>query len=298
MNSVISTTKSACFLGFKHVFPEIPVNSGCFAPIRFNVPESTFLNATLPRPVAGCAAEVAQRVADVVMGALGRAIPERVSAGIFGTVCNLTIGGVDEQVGPYVMYMFNGGGYGGHDAADGLNYGSGTISVARSQPVELYEQRYPVRIRKFALREESGGPGKYRGGLGAEIETEFLRGEGTASTIGDRGRFAPKGLAGGMEGAKTELEFLLGEQRYVSPHITKDSNIRLMPGDRVRMLTPGGGGFGDPFQRDPAQVASDVRNGYIGREAASRDYGVALREDSLDVDEAATTALRKKGKGG
>jgi N-methylhydantoinase B len=266
MNSVISTTKSASYLAFKHVFPEIPVNSGCFAPIAFDVPESTFLNATLPRPVAGCAAEVAQRIADVVMGALGQAIPERVSAGIFGTVCNLTIG---------------------------------VISVARSQPVELFEQRYPVRIVKFALREGSGGAGQFRGGLGAEIETEFLRGEGTASTIGDRGRFAPKGLDGGAEGAKCHMEFLLGEQRYVSPHLTKDSNIRMAPGDRVRILTPGGGGYGDPLTREPALVAEDLRNGYISRETARRDYGVIFKKDSLDLDEAATRAERKKaGKAG
>ncbi len=294
MNSVISTTKSASFLGFKHVFPEIPVNAGCFRPIRFVVPETTFLNATLPRPVAGCAAEVAQRVADVVMGALGQAVPERVSAGIFGTVTNLSIGGDDEQVGPYVMYMFNGGGYGGHDRGDGLSYGSGVISVARSQPVELYEQRYPVRIHKFALREDSGGAGKFRGGLGAEIETEFIRGEGTASTIGDRGRFAPRGLDGGEPGALCHLEFLLGGQRYVSPHITKDSNIRLGPGDRVRILTPGGGGFGDPLERDVAAVAEDVRCGYVGATTAREVYGVVLAGEPPRADEAATVKLRAK----
>ncbi len=298
MNSVISTTKSASFLGFKHVFPEIPVNSGCFAPIRFKVPQSTFLNATLPRPVAGCAAEVAQRVADVVMGALGRAIPERVSAGIFGTIANLSIGGTDEEVGPYVMYMFNGGGYGGHDAGDGLSYGSGVISVARSQPVELYEQRYPVRIHRFALREDSGGPGQFRGGLGAEIETEFLRGEGTASTIGDRGRFAPPGMAGGEPGALCELEFLRGGVRYVSPHLNKDSNLRMLPGDRVRLLTPGGGGFGDPLQRDPAAVAEDVRNGLVSRAQAREAYGVIFKDGvkagGTEVDEAATARRRKR----
>ncbi len=293
MNSVISTTKSATFLGFKHVFPEIPVNSGCFRPIRFEVPATTFLNATLPRPVAGCAAEVAQRVADVVMGALGQAIPERVSAGIFGTVTNLSIGGQDEEVGPYVMYMFNGGGYGGHERGDGLSYGSGVISVARSQPVELYEQRYPVRIHRFALREESAGSGKYRGGLGAEIETEFLRGEGTASTIGDRGRFAPRGLDGGGDGGKCHVEFVRDDRVYVSPHITKDSNIRMAPGDRVRILTPGGGGFGNPLEREPALVAEDVRLEYITARTAREVYGVVVQEGTGEVDEAATAALRE-----
>ena len=292
MNSVISTTKSACYLGFKHIFPDIPVNAGCFRPIRFNVPKSTFLNASLPRPVAGCAAEVSQRIADVVMGALGRAVPERVSAGIFGTICNLSIGGSDAEVGPYVMYMFNGGGYGGHREGDGLTYGSGVISVARSQPVELYEQRYPIRIRRFALREGSGGAGEYRGGCGAVIETEFLRGEGTASIIGDRGKFAPPGLNGGKDGAKCHMEFQLGGERYVSPHLTKDSNISLAPGDRILLLTPGGGGYGNPLRRDPARVAEDVRNGFVSREDARDDYGVVFQDGGFSVDEPATEALR------
>ncbi len=168
------------------------------------------------------------------------------------------------------------------------------ISVARSQPVELYEQRYPVRIHKFALREDSGGAGKFRGGLGAEIETEFLRGEGTASTIGDRGRFAPRGLNGGGPGALCHLEFLLGGQRYVSPHITKDSNLSLRPGDRVRILTPGGGGFGDPLERDAAAVAEDVRYGYIGAATAREVYGVVLVGEPPEPDEAATTEVRGK----
>ncbi len=292
MNSVISTTKSACFLAFKHVFPEIPVNSGCFTPIQFHVPHSTFLNARLPRPVAGCASEVSQRVGDVVMGALGQAIPERVSAGIFGTISNLSIGGTDREVGGYVMYMFNGGGYGGHADGDGLSYGSPVISVARSQPVELYEQRYPVRIREFALREESAGAGKWRGGFGAVIETEFVRGEGTASTIGDRGKFAPRGIEGGADGKKCHIEFNRQGRRYISPHLTKDSNIMLTPGDVVRLFTPGGGGYGDPLERVPALVLDDVRNGLISRATALADYGVVIAPEAMEVDSAATEAER------
>ncbi|MCH9046990.1 MAG: hydantoinase B/oxoprolinase family protein [SAR324 cluster bacterium] len=300
MNSVISTTKSACYLGFKHIFPDIPVNSGCFAPLHIHAPESTFLNAVLPRPVAGCAAEVSQRVADVVMGALGRAAPERAQAGIFGTVNNCTLGGIDPERGPYVAYMFNGGGYGGFEGGDGLNYGSPVISVARSQPAELYEQRYPVRIRRFALRDDSGGAGKYRGGLGAEIELEFLGEEGTLSFIADRGRFGPKGLSGGGEGAKTVLEVLDGETRYVPPHITKDANLPLRKGTRFRQATPGGGGFGNPLERDPAAVADDVRNEYVSPQSAREVYGVVLKgapkDGTLKVDEKATEALRGRKK--
>ncbi len=292
MNSVVSAATSACYLGFRHIFPEVPVNAGCFKPLTIDIPESTFLNAQLPAPVAGCSSEVSQRVGDVVMGALELAVPERGGAGIFGTITNQSIGGIDEQVGPYVMYMFNGGGYGGHHEGDGLIYGAPIISVARSQPVELYEQRYPVRIRKFAIREESAGAGEYRGGFGAIIETEFTRGVGTASVIGDRGVFSPRGIHGGGDAANCRIEFIRGDQVYIPRHGIKDSGIRLDPGDLIRLYTPGGGGYGDPLGRDPIRVAADVRNELIGRETARDVYGVVFTGDGLEIDEPATRERR------
>jgi len=293
MNSVISTTRSACYLGFKHIFPDIPVNSGCFAPIHIHAPESTFLNVQPPHSVAGCAAEVSQRIADVVMGALGKARPEMAQAGIFGTVSNIGIGGNDDARGPYVIYMFNGGGYGGFEGNDGLNYGSPVISVARSQPAELYEQRYPVRMRRFAFRNDSGGAGKHRGGVGAEIELEFLGDEASIAYIQDRGRFGPKGLAGGEDGAKCAISIVHGDDVYVSPHLTKDSGIVMHKGALMKQLTPGGGGFGNPLERDVEAVKEDVQNEFVSRKSAYEDYGVVFREDSLEVDIKKTADRRR-----
>ena len=292
MNSVISSTKSACYLAFKHIFPDISVNAGCFEPLEIHAPKTTFLNATLPRPVAGCAAEVAQRVADTVMGAIGQADPELVSAGIFGSSFNHSIGGIDPERGPYVVYMFMGGGYGGHSAGDGLSHGAPVVSVARSQPAELYELRYPVRIHKFALREESCGAGKFRGGLGFVIETELLGDEAKASFISDRGKFGPRGMLGGLDGAKTEIFIQRGNERYVPPHITKDANVPIRSGDRIRISTPGGGGYGNPLERDLELVVEDVRNEFISREAARADYGVVFKADTLEIDGEATARLR------
>ena len=293
MNSVIGTTTSACYIGLKHTFPDVPLNAGCFRPIHINAPASIFLNASLPRPVAGCAAEVSQRIIDVVMGALGQALPEHLSAGVVGTVNNLTIGGDDPDRGPYVMYMFNGGGYGGFQGGDGLTYGCGTISVSKTQPIEVFEQRYPVRIRRFALREESGGSGQYRGGFGAIIETEFTQGEATASFIGDRGRFGPRGVQEGSDGATCRVSIEHGQSTYIPEHLTKDDNVRLQPGDLIRQETPGGGGYGNPLQRDIERVVYDVRQAYISRETAHDVYGVVLQAGSLDVDREATEALRR-----
>jgi N-methylhydantoinase B len=293
MNSVIGTTKSACYIALQHTFPDVPLNAGCFRPIHIHVPPSTFLNASLPRPVAGCAAEVSQRIIDVVLGALAQAMPERMSAGIFGTVNNLTIGGIDAERGPYIMYMFNGGGYGGFKGGDGLTYGCGTISVSKTQPFEVFEQRYPVRIRQFALRQESGGAGQYRGGFGAIIETEFLQGEATASFIGDRGRFAPRGMLEGSDGAVCKVSINQGGRSYVPEHLTKDDNVRLRPGDLIRLETPGGGGYGNPLQRDIDRVVRDVQHEYISRETACQVYGVVFKDGSMEVDMEATQALRR-----
>lgn len=293
MNSVISAATSACYLGFRHIFPEIPINAGCFKPLSIHIPKTTFLNAQHPSPVAGGSSEVPQRVGDVVMGALEKATPQRGAAGIFGTVTNQSIGGSTAELGPYVMYMFNGGGYGGHPEGDGMTYGSPIISVARSQPIELYEQRYPVRIRKFAIREESAGAGRHRGGFGAIMETEFVRGEGKASVLGDRGEFGPRGLHGGKDGDLCKIEFILDNQVYVPPHGIKVSGITLKPGDLIRLHTPGGGGYGDPLERNPFLVAEDVRRQYISLETASDVYGVLFRKNMLEVDEEKTIVRRQ-----
>ena len=106
------------YIAMKHIFPDVPINAGCFTPFNFDLPETTFLNAQPPRPVAGCASEVCQRIIDVVFGALSQAIPERCYAAPMGTVTNLSVGGDDPELGPYVFYSFIGGGYGGNYLTD------------------------------------------------------------------------------------------------------------------------------------------------------------------------------------
>lgn len=292
LNSVLATTVSACCVAMKHLFPEIPLNYGFFRPFRFTVPSSTFLNAQEPRPVAGCAAEVSQRVIDVVFGALGQAIPLQVPAAAFSTVSNVAIGGDDPLHGPYVAYSFIGGGYGGSSVSDGLNNGCSTISLARTQAVEVFEQHYPLLVREYSLRQNSAGAGRHRGGLGVVFEIELRRGDAVlASLLGDRGRFAPFGAAGGRPGTNSRYTFTLDGRPYVPPHLSKDEGVVFAAGDRLRMETPGGGGFGPPEERDPERVARDVRLGYITVAAAREDYGVAL-DDEGQVDAAATATLR------
>ncbi len=291
MNSVWATTLSSVHLAVRHIFPEAPLNAGAFAPVEVIRPEGTFLDARYPRPVSGCAAEVSQRIAEAVFLALAEALPARVTAAPAGTSGNFALGGSDPQRGrDFVMYQISGGGYGGSAAGDGLANGCSTIGISKAPPVEIMEQNFPVLYRRYALREGSGGAGARRGGFGLDYEVELLRGEARASFVMDHGRAGPPGVRGGEAGAPNEVRVTRGGETIIPPHLSKAQDIPLAPGDRVRVRTPGGGGDGDPFARDPALVAEDVRLGRYAEEEAARLFGVAAPGGK--VDEAETARLR------
>jgi N-methylhydantoinase B len=268
MNSVWATTCSSVYLAVKHVFPEVPINAGTFAPLRVIRPEGTFLDARYPRPVSGCAAEVSQRIAEAVFLALAQALPEEVTAAPAGTSGNFALGGTG-----FVMYQITGGGYGGNAREDGLSNGCSTIGISKTAPVEVMEQYYPVLFRRFALREGSGGAGRHRGGFGVHYEVELREGEAAASFVMDHGRFGPPGVLGGLPGAPNVVRLHRGGETTVPLHLSKDQGLRLQAGDRVEVMTPGGGGYGDPRQRDHALVERDIRRGYYTREEALRLFG-------------------------
>jgi len=264
MNSVIATTRSAVYLAMRHIFPEVPISAGAFEPLEVLRPTGTFLDAHYPRPVSGCAAEVSQRIAEAVFAALVEALPSRVTAAPAGTSGNFGLGGHDPARGrDFVMYQLSGGGYGGNADHDGMANGCSTIGISKAPPVEIMEQNFPVLYHRYALREGSGGAGKHRGGLGLEYEIELRRGEATASFVMDHGRYGPQGALGGEDGAPNEVEVWRGGEMYVPEHLSKEQDIPLKAGDRVRVRTPGGGGYGDPAERDPELMAEDKRLGRI-----------------------------------
>jgi N-methylhydantoinase B len=189
------------------------------------------------------------------------------------------------------MYQITGGGYGGNAHEDGLTNGCSTIGISKTAPVEVMEQYYPIRFTRFALREGSGGAGLHRGGFGVHYDVELLRGEARASFVMDHGRFGPPGVLGGRDGAPNEVRIHRGGITTTPLHLSKDQGIALAPGDRVEVRTPGGGGYGDPFARDPALVLRDVRRGYFGAAQAEALWGVVIRDGV--VDEAATATLRR-----
>ncbi|MCB1339693.1 MAG: hydantoinase B/oxoprolinase family protein, partial [Pseudooceanicola sp.] len=245
MNSVRATTYSAVYLAMRHIFPEVPMSAGAFEPLEITGIEGTFLDAKYPRPVSGCAAEVSQRIAEAVFAALVGPLPDRVTAAPAGTSGNFALGGHDPARGrDFVMYQISGGGYGGNADHDGLANGCSTIGISKAPPVEIMEQQFPVLYRRYALHEGSGGAGRHRGGFGLDYEVELRRGHARASFVMDHGRFGPQGALGGRDGAVNRVTVWQGGVAYVPEHLSKEQDIPLAPGDRVRVQTPGGGGFG------------------------------------------------------
>jgi N-methylhydantoinase B len=271
MNSVRATTLSSVYLAMRHIFPDVPISAGAFEPLTITGIEGTFLDAHYPRPVSGCAAEVSQRIAEAVFAALVQALPDRVTASPAGTSGNFGLGGHDPEKGrDYVMYQISGGGYGGNADHDGLSNGCSTIGISKAPPVEIMEQTYPILYRRYALHEGSGGAGQHRGGFGLDYEIELLRGTARASFVMDHGRSGPQGAQGGSDGAVNRVEITQGDRVIVPEHLSKAQDIALAPGDRVRVRTPGGGGYGNPAQRDPAAIAEDVRLGRYSPAQAAR----------------------------
>ena len=269
LNSVWATTMGSTLCGMKHIFADVPINSGCFAPIHVEPPRGTFLFAEYPRPVCGCAAEVSQRIMEALFGALGQAIPELTFAGPAGTSGNFSLGGFDPETGrSYVMYIFTGGGYGGWYGGDGISNGTSTIGISKSQPVEVLEQQFPVLFETFELRDGSAGAGRWRGGLGVSYKVRLLRGEAKASFMMDHGRTGPFGMLGGEPGAMNDISVSQGGVLSRPAYGSKGDGFELAAGDWVLVNTPGGGGYGSPEERPGELIERDVSRGYLTREQA------------------------------
>ena len=294
MNSVIATTKSSVYLAIKHIFPDVPINAGTFEPLHIKDPEGTFLYAKYPRPVSGCAAEVSQRIAEAVFGALVKAIPDQLFAAPAGTSGNLCIGGFDpKRDRNYVMYVISGGGYGGNSSSDGLSNGCSTIGISKTTPVEVMEQYYPVLFEEYSLHEGSGGAGKQRGGFGVNYKIKLRRGNAKVSMVMDHGRFGPQGVLGGKDGGVNRVRIERHGETYIPPHLSKDQNVIVKEGDTIRVSTPGGGGYENPFLRNPELVKLDVQRGYYTTQQVKENFGVVLNING-EIDVKNTQKLRNE----
>lgn len=247
INAVEAITYSACFYVFRCLLTDdVPATAGLMRPIRVVVPAGTVVNARPPAAVAGGNVETSQRIVDVLLRALAEAIPERIPAAASGTMNNLTIGGSDPLTGePFAYYETIAGGMGGRPTKPGVSGVHTHMTNSLNTPAEALEYSYPLRVRKYSLRRGSGGSGKYRGGDGILREIEVLT-DAEVTLLADRRKRGPWGLSGGREGASGKTSIL--RQDGMVEELPGKFNVRLSKGDRVRVETPGAGGWGKPKQ--------------------------------------------------
>jgi N-methylhydantoinase B len=273
--------------------PGADVNSGAFRPLTVITPPGTIVNAHPPAPCGGMV-EVKYCVETAVMGALAQALGGRVTGDLKGGGNHCYVGGPDPRTGEtFIFYEYPAGGTGGFEGGDGSNtVRTWTESdMTTLQPIEAVEQLYPVRVERTALREDSGGPGRWRGGLGLTREVRILVPATRLSVLAEKAVLPPFGVCGGGPGAPNRFWVRRGA-RPVQPSSLpgKVSGFPLETDDVLVMESSGGGGFGDPLARDPALVASDLAQGYVSPGAAETVYGVVWRDG--EVDRAATAARR------
>ena len=263
----------------------IPKNSGCFRPIKVLAPPGSVVNVSFPGPSVGGNTETHCRIANAVMGALAPAVKERSAATDGASHSNFLFGGRDKETDEFFCcYDLTSVGRGGRSFADGNDAVGGINGNCPHTPVEVFEYRYPWHVEEYRLVGDSGGPGTFRGGLALTKTVRSIDTEMTFSYMSDRQKLAPWGLHGGLPGGKSQLLMQRGggeawmtiSQAFNKPSPSKFANVPIHPGDRIRITSPAGGGWGPPEERDRAMVADDIREGYVSAEQAVALYGYAI----------------------
>jgi N-methylhydantoinase B len=243
INAVEAITYSACFYVFRCLLREdVPATAGLMKPIRVIAPAGTIVNAKPPAAVAGGNVETSQRIVDVLLRALAKAMPDRIPAAASGTMNNLTIGGIDPRTGaPFAYYETIAGGMGARHTKDGVSGVHTHMTNSLNTPAEALEFAYPVRLRRYTFRPQSGGTGRYRGGDGIVREMEVLT-DSQVTILADRRSRGPYGLSGGSSGAPGRT--VVRHEDGSEDELPAKASVRLRAGDRVRVESPGGGGWG------------------------------------------------------
>ena len=245
INAVDAIAYSACFYVFRCLLQEdVPASAGLMRPVRMIAPSGSVVNARPPAAVAGGNVETSQRIVDVLLRALAQAMPDRVPAGSSGTMNNLTIGGIDERTGePFAYYETIAGGMGARPDRAGVSGVHTHMTNSLNTPAEALEYAYPLRITQYSLRKGSGGSGKFPGGDGIVRELELLA-DSEVTLLADRRSRGPYGLQGGADGAAGRTEVVHHDGKCEA--LPGKTSVRLKKGERIRIESPGGGGWGKP----------------------------------------------------
>ena len=268
--------------------PSVPSNSGVWRPVTLIAPPSTITHASFPAGVAGRGATLG-RLWDVCTGCLGKIAPDKVPACTSNVDFGICLGGNNRDGEPFVFTDFLAGSWGGRPFADGID-GHPPLWLNYSNiPCEVIEKEYPLRIEQYGYLPDTGGAGKFRGGLGI-IKEYCLETEAVIQWRLDRALYPPWGLNGGKAGALAKGYHIADGQKRV----LKKETFFCKKGDRLQAMLPGAGGWGDPYKRDLEKVLRDVRDEKISIEVAKRDYGVVINEKTLEIEVEATEKLRAK----
>ena len=272
MNARISAAQSCVYYVLKAIIdPDLPTNSGAYRAIEVRAEEGSLVQARFPAAVCNANILTDQRLVDVLLGALLQAVPERVVAACSGEMNLINVGGIDPASGEYYNYVETyGGGQGAMHNQDGMDGVHTHMTNTRNAPVEIIESSYPFQIEKYSLVPDSEGPGEYRGGVGMTREIVMLAEETRFSLSADRREIGPWGVFGGQAAGTSDCVVVSpdGSHRRLPSKVT----TTLKKGDKVLIITPGGGGWGEPSKRDPAKVAWDVKEGLVSARRAEEVY--------------------------
>ncbi len=276
--------------------PGIPNNEGCYRMIRLTIPERTLLNPERPAPVNNRHVTL-RRIVDTVLGAFAKALPGRVPAANNGHPMIARIGGIDDRTGKLFLTNESGtGGMGARSTKDGIDCIHTDTSNSMNVPLEVCEEIAPLRIHYYRIRRDSGGAGRFRGGCGFEKAFECLTERMTISHCGERHYTAPWGLAGGGPGASSYSKVVRADGR--EERVPSKANVELCRHDRLLVWTTGGGGYGDPYAREPEAVLGDVLDEKVSEQAAREVYGVAIEAGAIDAAETKRLRARRMAKRG
>jgi N-methylhydantoinase B len=280
INCPIATVHAAVYYALIAVVdPHVAPNSGCYRPFTVEAEEGLIVNPRMPGAV-GARTNTSQKITEAMMLALAQAVPERVMAGSHGQITNSGLSGYHPQSGRrFVFIDIQGGGAGARPELDGRDGQDSHLARFKNTPVEAVELEYPVRIERYELIPDTGGPGRRRGALAVRRDTRVLIDGITWARYGDRQRFAPFGLFGGQPGAKGE--FVLNPDTPGERPMKSKGLDTLAAGDVISLRMPGAGGYGDPRARERARVLADVRDGKVSSESAARDYGVTVTDEEI-----------------
>jgi len=294
LNNPYASSKAIVITALREMMdPDIPRNSGAWRPVTLIIPEGNYLNPRLPGAVASRGGTFS-RQNDVMLGAQAQIRPDKIPACCSSGDSLLNIGGRDKEGKPFILIETIWGGWGGRSSADGVDYNTPPFLNGSNQSCELNEELYPIMYNQHGHLPDREGAGKYRGSMPLVREWKFIGDEAVLQLRTDRQRSRTYGLYGGESGAPSES---IINPDTENRHIGKIT-MNIKKGDAYQLITSGGGGWGDPLERDVEMVLDDVRNERVSVKRAREAYGVVINESTTEVDMAETQKLRKKMKGG